>query len=199
MADAEIEQKSKKPEGRLSVDVLRTSCGLAVHALISTVRCHCRLATPLLNWLPDSAFKQQRLPAWQPLLTPKWVIGTFFVIGIVFLPIGIAIVLYSQEVGATSPVVAMVCAGCCSELFVLPFLFSRSGITCPALGSVICQVVQVTKRYDDICAGQTVCNVNVTIPSKMTSPVYVYYQLTNFYQNHRRFGVRVLSILILLP
>ena len=91
----------------------------------------------------DSAFKQQRLPAWQPLLTPKWVIGTFFVIGIIFLPIGIAIVLYSAE------------------------------------------VVEVTTRYDN--CGSTTCTLNITIPSKMVSPIYVYYQLTNFYQNHRRY------------
>lgn len=29
----------------------------------------------------DTAFKQQRLPAWQPILTPKWVIITFTLVG----------------------------------------------------------------------------------------------------------------------
>lgn len=29
----------------------------------------------------DTAFKQQRLPAWQPILTPKWVIISFTLIG----------------------------------------------------------------------------------------------------------------------
>ncbi|KAJ2494478.1 alkylphosphocholine resistance protein lem3, partial [Coemansia sp. RSA 2049] len=36
----------------------------------------------------NTAFKQQRLRAWQPLLTPKSVLPTFFVIGIIFAPIG---------------------------------------------------------------------------------------------------------------
>ena len=47
---------------------------------------------------PDSDFQQQRLKAWQPLLTPKWVIGTFLLIGAIFIPIGIVIVVYSNRV-----------------------------------------------------------------------------------------------------
>jgi hypothetical protein len=31
------------------------------------------------------------------------------------------------------------------------------------------------------------CNVTLTVPKKMKHPVYVYYELTNFYQNHRRY------------
>lgn len=43
------------------------------------------------NWLGnliDGAFRQQRLPAWQPVLTPRTALPTFFVIGIIFTPIG---------------------------------------------------------------------------------------------------------------
>jgi hypothetical protein len=36
----------------------------------------------------DTAFKQQRLKAWQPILTPKTVLPTFFFLGIIFAPIG---------------------------------------------------------------------------------------------------------------
>jgi hypothetical protein len=43
-------------------------------------------------------FKQQELPAWQPLLTPQWVIGTFAVIALVFIPIGIVIILESGDI-----------------------------------------------------------------------------------------------------
>jgi hypothetical protein len=34
-------------------------------------------------------------------------------------------------------------------------------------------------------AGST-CTVEFTAPNDMAAPVYVYYQLSNFYQNHRR-------------
>lgn len=50
----------------------------------------------------DSAFKQQKLKAWQPILTPKWVISCFTVVGAIFIPIGIAIMLASREVHCTA-------------------------------------------------------------------------------------------------
>jgi len=93
----------------------------------------------------DGAFQQQRLKAWQPLLTPPWVIGMFMLVGLVFIPIGIVI-------------------------------FSASN-----------SVVEVSQRYDMQCGSNTFCNVNITIPEDMNGPIFFYYQLTNFYQNHRRY------------
>eukprot|EP00475_Leptophrys_vorax_P007482 TRINITY_DN1472_c0_g1_i1.p1 TRINITY_DN1472_c0_g1~~TRINITY_DN1472_c0_g1_i1.p1 ORF type:complete len:320 (-),score=81.09 TRINITY_DN1472_c0_g1_i1:36-995(-) len=93
----------------------------------------------------DSDFKQQRLKAWQPILTPQWVIGSFAFIGILFPIIG-AILLVTSK-----------------------------------------QVVQVEHQYSDVCSLNTTCQVNITIPANMNSPVYFYYKLTNFYQNHRRY------------
>lgn len=46
----------------------------------------------------DSAFKQQRLPAWQPVLTAGTVLPTFFIIGILFIPVGVALLYFSDEV-----------------------------------------------------------------------------------------------------
>jgi cell cycle control protein 50 len=44
-------------------------------------------------------------------------------------------------------------------------------------------VTEVVARYDNLGTGNTV--FNVTIPEDMDSPVYVYYELTKFYQNQR--------------
>jgi len=100
----------------------------------------------------DSAFKQQRLKAWQPLLTPFWVITTFFVIGILFLILGGFIVKYSKD------------------------------------------VVEIEQQYNDLlsCPEKTDqkepdCSINIPITSTMKKPIFVYYKLTNFYQNHRRY------------
>lgn len=93
----------------------------------------------------DTNFKQQRLKAWQPLLTPAYVIATFFVIGIVFIPIGA--VIYSASAN----------------------------------------VVELTTRYDDQCSIGSTCTLTINVEKEMKGPVYFYYRLTNFYQNHRRY------------
>lgn len=46
----------------------------------------------------DTAFRQQRLKAWQPILTPKTVLPLFFAIGIIFAPIGGALLYASAQV-----------------------------------------------------------------------------------------------------
>ena len=45
----------------------------------------------------DSKFKQQKLDAWQPILTPSWVIGTFVLMGLIFTPIGAALLVISRN------------------------------------------------------------------------------------------------------
>jgi hypothetical protein len=51
----------------------------------------------------DTDFKQQRLKAWQPILTPNWVIGTFAIVGLIFVPIGSVLKTESDNV---SPITA---------------------------------------------------------------------------------------------
>jgi hypothetical protein len=46
----------------------------------------------------DTAFKQQRLKAWQPILTPKTVLPTLLIIGIIFAPIGALLIIGSNKV-----------------------------------------------------------------------------------------------------
>ena len=92
-----------------------------------------------------TSFKQQKLRACTPILTPFPVITTFFLIGIIFIPIGAILLAQSND------------------------------------------VVEVEARYDDQCNGTSTCKVNVTIPTLMKAPVYFYYGLTNFYQNHRQY------------
>ncbi|KAG6382563.1 hypothetical protein SASPL_157763 [Salvia splendens] len=106
-----------------------------------------------------SRFTQQELPACKPILTPALVIGILMCLGIIFIPIGLLALSASEN------------------------------------------VVEVVDRYDDVCIPSTdqkvgfikdpatnkTCIRTFTIPKKMRKPVYVYYQLDNFYQNHRRY------------
>jgi len=49
------------------------------------------------------------------------------------------------------------------------------------------QIVEVTQYYDDKCKINTNCTITIQIPSQMVAPVFFYYQMENFYQNHRRY------------
>lgn len=56
-------------------------------------------AGPVKSKKPDNtAFKQQRLPAWQPILTAGTVLPAFFVIGLIFIPIGIGLYVSSNNI-----------------------------------------------------------------------------------------------------
>eukprot|EP01136_Pigoraptor_vietnamica_P020686 Opistho-1_new@69904 len=108
----------------------------------------------------DSDFKQQRLKAWQPILTPQTVIPTFFIVGLIFIPLGAIFYTAAHK------------------------------------------VVEVTVDYTDCypasspytCHDHIVylnqsckCSVSFVVPERMATPVYMYYGLTNYYQNHGRY------------
>jgi hypothetical protein len=108
----------------------------------------------------DSDFKQQRLKAWQPILTPAWVIITFAAVGVVFMIIGILVLVASNQVVEYT---------------------SGEYQNCNDVGTSSCTVGNGSTS--------TSClqSISITIDDDMDQPVYVYYQLSNFYQNHRRY------------
>ncbi|XP_068154809.1 cell cycle control protein 50A [Drosophila tropicalis] len=109
----------------------------------------------------DSAFKQQRLPAWQPVLTARTVLPTFFVIGVLFVPIGVVLLHFSD----TS-----------NELIID---YTR----CLQVGTD-----QTCASYiQNNTGGQCDCKINFTLTTDFKGDVYMYYGLTNYYQNHRRY------------
>ena len=113
----------------------------------------------------DSAFKQQRLKAWQPILTPAWVIGTFLSVGCVFIAIGIAVLIASNDVVEQS-------TGDYSD-----DTFNNSVYS----GHTTCV------QGADTNGGSCLKEVTMKIDKDMDAPVYMYFELSNFYQNHRRY------------
>lgn len=54
------------------------------------------------------------------------------------------------------------------------------------------EIFELQQRYDDGCKvdktnPDKVCAVTFTLTDKVTAPIYFFYRVTNFYQNHRRY------------
>lgn len=111
----------------------------------------------------DSAFKQQRLPAWQPMLTAGTVLPTFFIIGIAFIPVGVALLYFS---GAVQEVIIDY-THCYS-------IDEPKNTTCASL---------ITANRNLSCK----CDVDFALNHDFEGKVYMYYGLSNYYQNHRRY------------
>ncbi|TVY82402.1 Meiotically up-regulated protein [Lachnellula suecica] len=144
----------------------------------------------------NTAFRQQRLKAWQPILTPKTVLPLFFAIGIIFAPIGGGL-LYASAVVQE---LVMDYSNCNTDAPLWPtFGPMPSGSTISHFTKNSTQTI----KYDDPTwsrnittfvnkAGKntntTECYLQFGVPNTMKAPVLFYYKLTNFYQNHRRYA-----------
>lgn len=118
----------------------------------------------------DSAFKQQRLPAWQPILTAGTVLPTFFVIGIAFIPVGIGLLYFSDEVREVS----IDYTNCNQTIDNSCEDYSDTGITCA-------DIIANNSSVD--CT----CRISFILDTDFHGKVYMYYGLSNYYQNHRRY------------
>lgn len=50
------------------------------------------------------------------------------------------------------------------------------------------KIIEAEVRYDETCKEpRKKCTVTLNVAKDMPGPVFVYYQLDNFYQNHRRY------------
>lgn len=118
-----------------------------------------------------SAFKQQKLPAWQPILTAGTVLPTFFVIGIAFIPIGIGLLYFSDEVKEH----IIDYTNCNRSILndTTTYSFYDTNETC----------IEFKKNSSEECY----CRISFQLTETFEKDVYMYYGLSNFYQNHRRY------------
>ncbi|TSO25219.1 Collagen alpha-1(XII) chain [Bagarius yarrelli] len=109
---------------------------------------------------PDNtAFKQQRLPAWQPVLTAVTVLPVFFIIGLLFIPIGIGLFVTSNTIKE--------------------FEIDYTGVE----QSSPCFICSQPSSFKQPCK----CTVPFSLRESFEGNVYMYYGISNFYQNHRRY------------
>ncbi|KAJ2851089.1 alkylphosphocholine resistance protein lem3, partial [Coemansia erecta] len=122
---------------------------------------------------------QQRLRAWQPLLTPKSVLPTFFIIGIIFAPIGGWLLWASERINE----IRIDYTDCdqlsntWSDLKSDQYEYHLNGIDSKS-------IIKPQEKYD---SDSNTCTISFNLPKDLEPSVFLYYRLTNFYQNHRRY------------
>ncbi|KAF9094903.1 hypothetical protein BGX23_001409 [Mortierella sp. AD031] len=136
----------------------------------------------------NTAFKQQRLKAWQPILTPKTVLPTFLLVGILFAPIG-GLLLWASDTVAEVVIDYTQCENAGPNFVPVPtdsYSTSFPGSVGPVEPPAFKSVPATESGFNSTWA-TTKCTVKFTIPDTMKKPVFIYYRLSNFYQNHRRY------------
>lgn len=112
----------------------------------------------------DTPFSQQKLPAWEPMLTAGTVLPAFFVIGIAFIAIGAGLLFFTNTI---------------KEI-------ELDYTDCKNTNNDLCHEIIANKTGREL-EGLCQCKVEFTLDENWDKTVYLYYGLTNFYQNHRRY------------
>ncbi|KAJ6606611.1 cell cycle control protein [Mycena vulgaris] len=144
----------------------------------------------------NTAFKQQRLKAWQPILTPKTVLPTLFIIGVLFAPIG-GLLIWGSSLVSEITFDYTECENLQPSTTTLNFIEMPSSKFKYKLRSSDANkhVAPPTWVFVDNTDNNTVTNVSdkkqciieFTIPADIDPSIFLYYKLTNFFQNHRRY------------
>ncbi|CAI4036146.1 hypothetical protein SMKI_14G3650 [Saccharomyces mikatae IFO 1815] len=130
----------------------------------------------------NTSFRQQRLKAWQPILSPQSVLPLLILMACIFAPIGIGLVVSTisvqrlvvnyTECDALAPA---------KDFETIPseyvdYHFSKKVTIQP-------QWMVLT----DPEFGNQTCRIQFEIPNHVKKSTYVYYHLTNFNQNYREY------------
>ncbi|XP_020506878.1 transmembrane protein 30C [Labrus bergylta] len=115
---------------------------------------------PLAQRPDNSAFKQQRLPAWSPMLTANTVLPFFYFMALICMLLGVWLLLTVQSIQEVK--LDYTEAGTCDVCFEKRKNVSNAGQSCS-------------------------CTVEFSIEKAFKGDVFFYYGLRNFHQNLRRY------------
>jgi hypothetical protein len=126
---------------------------------------------------PNTAFRQQRLKSWQPVLTARVVIPLLLLMAVIFIPIGIGIFISTYKV----ELVQVNYSHCDTKAGAEFTEMSHKDYSYHFKGS---KSSKAEWKYDE---GSHTCTIQFEIPDEIKGNIFMYYKLTNFYQNHRKY------------
>ncbi|EIM92949.1 Lem3/Cdc50 [Stereum hirsutum FP-91666 SS1] len=139
----------------------------------------------LFNRLKNTTFKQQRMKAWQPVLTPKTVLSTLFNVALSLAPIGGLLIWGSGQVTEMTFDYTQ-CDSAGGNASSLQDAITNHAIDNPT--PVGTAPVYAFFTNDSAAIGeQHQCIIQFEIPYDIKPTVLLYYKLTGFHQNHRRY------------
>ncbi|KAI9487283.1 MAG: ligand-effect modulator 3 family [Benjaminiella poitrasii] len=143
----------------------------------------------------DGPFRQQRLPAWQPVLTPRTVLPTLFILGVLFCPAGGLLWWNSNKVDQIM-IDYTYCQEYTEPVYLAPSLYdyqlSDKKFNISTMQAPTYYYKNESSFLDPTWGNPNNlsiprCTIDFTIPQTMKGPIFMYYRLTEFYQNHRQY------------
>ncbi|KAL0947286.1 hypothetical protein HGRIS_013406 [Hohenbuehelia grisea] len=148
----------------------------------------------------NTAFKQQRLKAWQPILTPKTVLPTFFIVAILFAPIG-GLLIWGSSLVTEITLDYTECENLAaatsldglqfSQLPTNRYSYRLRAKDSGSSGSVTAPQYALLNNTGNSSVTnvqqEIECHLQFDIPADLQQSVLFYYRLSNFFQNHRRY------------
>ena len=115
----------------------------------------------------DNNVQQQRIEGWHPILDPEYVIYAFLILAVIFIPTGIKMKEISDNI---------------EEIKVIYDAYDESKINnIQPNGINSCTLQEGEYNLNKKC------NITLQAEYDMYPPILIYYELTNFHQNHRSY------------
>ncbi|KAK1754797.1 hypothetical protein QBC47DRAFT_384981 [Echria macrotheca] len=145
------------------------------------------------NRPPNTAFRQQRMKAWQCVLTPKLIVTIFSILAAVYLGFGAYLTWLAFTVRDLSIDYTDCIHSAPKDKFgpmdegLIVAHFANSDNQTLKSPQAEWQQVKRNVTYGNYSVEHDFCLVQFNLPEDLQPPVSMYYHLENFYQNHRRY------------
>lgn len=138
-------------------------------------------ATENTNRPDSSRWTQQQLPVWEPMLTLNWAIALCFLVAATTIALGVAVLATSASLHTVRVVYDDGDSGNLTNRG--EALAVQPHATVSQLENCLLDSPDAANQFH----ANNTCFVTITLAKNVSGPVHVSYELSNYYQHHRRF------------